>query len=168
MNTNTQFSNSDLRKALGTFGTGVTVVTTISEEREKIGVTANSFSSVSLEPAIVLWSLKKQSPSLKAFDVCGRFVVNVLSLEQRDWSQRFASSIPNKFESVSTIEGLEGLPVLSNCAAVFQCKTVERLEVGDHVLSLGQVQAYHHTEHPTLMFCRGKYVQSRELDALSN
>ena len=100
--------------------------------------------------------------------MCGRFVVNVLSLEQRDWSQRFASSIPNKFESVSTIEGLEGLPVLSNCAAVFQCKTVERLEVGDHVLFLGQVQAYHHTEHPTLMFCRGKYVQSRELDALSN
>lgn len=168
MNTKNQFETTDLRKALGSFGTGVTVVTTLSNQGEKIGVTANSFSSVSLEPAIVLWSLKKQSPSLQAFDDCGRFTINILSLNQIELSQRFASSIPNKFEAVDIEMGLEGLPVLRNCAAVFQCRTLERIEVGDHVLFLGEVQAYHYTQLPTLLFCGGKYIQGQELQMASH
>jgi flavin reductase (DIM6/NTAB) family NADH-FMN oxidoreductase RutF len=168
MNTKQQFDSTDLRKALGTFGTGVTVVTTLSRDKENIGVTANSFSSVSLDPAIVLWSLKKHSPSLQAFDDSGRFAVNVLTLEQMALSKRFASPIPNKFNTLEITQGLEGLPILRDCAAVFECKTIERLNFGDHILFLGEVQAYQHSHHQTLMFCRGKYVQGLELDTLSN
>ena len=78
----------DIRKALGNFGTGVTVVTTLGENGRKVGVTANSFNSVSLEPFIIVWSLLKTSPSLAAFDSCWRFVVNVLSVDQVDLSRR--------------------------------------------------------------------------------
>ena len=70
----------DLRQALGAFGTGVTVVTTLDQDGRPVGVTANSFNSVSLDPPIVLWSLRTTSPSLPAFDACGRFVINVLTL----------------------------------------------------------------------------------------
>jgi flavin reductase (DIM6/NTAB) family NADH-FMN oxidoreductase RutF len=88
MNTKQAFDRLDLRKALGSFGTGVTIVTTKSPDGRLIGVTANSFSSVSLDPAIVLWSLQKTSPSLAAYDDCGRFVINVLTLSQIEHSRR--------------------------------------------------------------------------------
>ncbi len=163
MNTKNQFLTTDLRKALGNFATGVTVVTTVSKEGQLVGVTANSFSSVSLEPPIVLWSLKKTSPSLDAFDHCGRFVINVLALTQTDLSKRFASPIPDKFSTVAYSEGIAGLPLIDNCVASFQCKTHQRIEAGDHILYLGEVQAFDHQDHPTLMFCKGKYMQGSEL-----
>ena len=155
---------ADFRKALGTFATGVTIVTTLSKDKQLVGVTANSFSSVSLDPPIVLWSLKKNSPSMEAFDHSGRFVVNVLSLAQTDLSKRFASPIPNKFESVAYREGIAGLPLIDNCAATFQCKLFNRVDAGDHIVFLGEVEAYEHHDHPTLMFCKGKYMKGSELE----
>src|SRR6218665_3033067 len=124
----------DLRQALGAFGTGVTVVTTLDPESRPVGVTANSFNSVSLDPPIVLWSLRNTSPSRGAFDACGRFVINVLTLEQVPLSRRFATPIPDKFQGVPHAAGQQGLPVLAECAAVFECRTEQRLEVGDHIL----------------------------------
>ena len=156
-----------LRQALGAFGTGVTVVTTLDQDGRPVGVTANSFNSVSLDPPIVLWSLRTTSPSLSAFDTCGRFVINVLTLEQVPLSRRFSTPIPDKFHGVPHAAGQQGLPVLADCAAVFECRTEQRLEVGDHILYLGRVEAYHHKPGPALLFCQGRYAQGvcLELDA---
>jgi flavin reductase (DIM6/NTAB) family NADH-FMN oxidoreductase RutF len=155
---------TELRKALGTFATGVTIVTTLTPDKQLVGITANSFSSVSLDPPIVLWSLKKSSPSLEAFDHNGRFVVNVLTENQKDLSTRFASSISDKFSSVLYAKGIDGLPLIDSCAATFQCKTYQRIEAGDHILFLGLVEAFEHHNHPTLMFCKGKYMKGTELE----
>lgn len=157
------FDSRDLRQALSAFGTGVTVVTTLDGEARPVGVTANSFNSVSLEPPIVLWSLRKSSPSLPAFDACGRFVINVLTLDQVPLSRRFASPVPEKFHEVAHAPGTHGLPVLAGCAAVFECQTAQRHEVGDHILYLGRVEAYHHRPGPALLFCQGRYAQGVSL-----
>jgi flavin reductase (DIM6/NTAB) family NADH-FMN oxidoreductase RutF len=149
----------DLRHALGSFATGVTVVTARHASGRLAGVTANSFSSVSLQPPVVLWSLGLRSPSLEVFDDAGRFVINVLSLAQRDLAQRFASKVSDKFAGVDHREGLMGLPVLSHCAATLECRTIERNEVGDHVLFLGEVEHYSYVRVAPLMFCQGSYQQ---------
>ena len=158
------FDPQDLRGALGRFGTGVTIVTTVSGQGVPVGVTANSFNSVSLDPPIVLWSLRTRSPSLAAFDEAGRFVVNVLAREQLALSRRFASSQTDKFSGVDFQPGLGGLPVLPHCAAVFQCRTEQRLEVGDHILFLGRVEAYEHRPGPTLLYCHGRYAEATALE----
>lgn len=162
-------SHRELRQALGSFGTGVTIVTTLSAAGRPVGMTANSFNSVSLDPPIVLWSLLKTSPSLQAFDDCGRFVIHVLTLDQLDLSKRFASPLPDKFEGVRFQAGLAGLPLIDDCASVFQCRTVQRLEVGDHILMLGEIEAYHHhLDRATLLYCRGQYAQGMRLEAATS
>lgn len=164
MTTQTPFDTTDLRRALGRFGTGVTIVSTLGADGVPVGVTANSFSSVSLDPPIVLWSLRRHSPSLAAFDSAGRFVINVLALDQLELSRRFASSLPDKFAGVECRPGVAGLPVLEGCAAVFECRTEQRLEVGDHILYLGRVEAYGHRLGPTLLFCQGRYAEGVALE----
>jgi flavin reductase (DIM6/NTAB) family NADH-FMN oxidoreductase RutF len=153
------FDKRDLRNALGSFGTGVTVVTSGNMQTRLVGVTANSFSSVSLEPPIVLWSLGSTSPSLDIFDATGRFVINILSLQQMDLSKRFSSNVQDKFEGIYFSKGLDGLPVLNDCVATIECKTIQRNVVGDHVLFLGQVEKYLYERKPTLLFCQGNYLQ---------
>ena len=159
MNTDTNFDRRDLRKAFSSFGTGVTIVTTKTHDNRLVGLTVNSFSSVSLEPAIVLWSLQKSSPNLEAFETGERFVINVLSQDQLDHSRRFASPIPNKFDGVAYRFGIEGLPVLDDCAAAFECRKLQSLEVGDHVLYLGQVEAYEYQHQAPLLFVQGDYAR---------
>ncbi|MBU6224892.1 MAG: flavin reductase family protein [Burkholderiales bacterium] len=158
------FDKRDLRNALGSFGTGVTVVTSGNKLSRLVGVTANSFSSVSLEPPIVLWSLVATSPSLDIFDETGRFVINILSLQQMDLSKQFSSNLANKFEGIDFDQGLGGLPVLKDCAATIECKTIQRNVVGDHVLFLGQVENYFYERKPTLLFCQGNYLQGAECE----
>ena len=165
MTTPSPLDTTDLRRALGRFGTGVTIVSTLDAQGAPVGVTANSFSSVSLEPPIVLWSLRRASPSLAAFDATGRFVINVLALEQVELSRRFASPVADKFAGVGHTRGLGGLPVVEGCAAVFQCRTEQRLEVGDHILFLGLVEAYGHQVGPTLLYCQGQYAQGVNLES---
>ena len=164
MKTQNPLDTTDLRKALGQFGTGVTIVSTLDAQGVPVGVTANSFSSVSLEPPIVLWSLCRVSPSLAAFDATGRFVINVLALEQVELSRRFASSVADKFAGVRHTRGLGGLPVVDGCAAVFECRTEQRMSVGDHILFLGLVEAYSHQVGPTLLYCQGQYAQGMNLE----
>lgn len=159
---------TDLRRALGRFGTGVTIVSTLDAQGLPVGVTANSFSSVSLEPPIVLWSLRRASPSLAAFDATSRFVINVLALDQLELSKRFASPVADKFVGVDHTKGLGGLPVVDGCAAVFECRTQQRLEVGDHILFLGLVESYGHQTGPTLLYCQGQYAQGVSLDLPSS
>lgn len=153
-----------LRRALGSFGTGVTVVSTLAPGGRLVGVTANSFSSVSLDPPIVLWSLNRRSPSLAAFDACGRFVINVLAVEQVVLSRRFATSQAGKFDGVAHHRGLGGLPVLHGAAATFECCTQQRVEVGDHILFLGRVEAFEHRHGAGLLYCHGRYARGVSLD----
>jgi len=155
-----KLDSRELRNVLGCFGTGVTVVTTLDNDGQKVGLTANSFSSVSLDPPIVLWSLSKQSKSVNAFMESSRFVINVLSMEQLPLSKQFSQPLDDRFIGVSSSEGLGSLPVLNDCAANIECRAVSSQEVGDHILFLGQIERYNYLEKETLLFCNGAYAKA--------
>jgi flavin reductase (DIM6/NTAB) family NADH-FMN oxidoreductase RutF len=153
----------DLRKAFGRFGTGVTVITTRTADGLRAGVTANSFNTVSLEPPIVLWSLSLRSPSLETFRSAGHFVVNVLTVEQLELSQRFSRPAVDKFAGVDFSDGIGDIPVLAGCAATIECAVLNEHVLGDHVLFLGQVHRYAYEHAAPLLFFNGRYVQSMDL-----
>jgi flavin reductase (DIM6/NTAB) family NADH-FMN oxidoreductase RutF len=149
----------DLRRAFSRFGTGVTVITTRALAGPRLGLTVNSFNTVSLEPPIVLWSLSAKSPSLAAFRSAGRFVVNVLALDQLELSQRFARPAPDKFAGLECSEGLGGMPLINGCVATIECSTLSAQEVGDHVVFFGQVERYAYEHAAPLLLCNGQYIQ---------
>lgn len=146
------------RSALGTFATGVTVVTTRSEESGDVGLTANSFNSVSLDPPMVLWSLAKTSKALNTFMTAPYFAVHVLASDQEALSTRFARAGTDKFADLPIDRGVGAIPLLTDCSARFQCRTAFRYEGGDHMIFVGQVEAFDHCEHPPLVFHAGRYA----------
>lgn len=146
-----------LRTALGRFATGVTIVTCTDAEGRFVGLTANSFNSLSLEPPLVLWSLRKSSPSLAAFLAAPRFAVNVLAEAQVDLSRRFAAPVVDRFAEGAWAIGAHGAPVLAGCAAVFECESVSRQPAGDHHLFIGLVLACTESTLPPLVFQGGHY-----------
>ena len=148
----------ELRQAFGAFATGVTIVTTRFEGK-RFGVTANSFSSVSLDPPMVLWSLSRGSSSFAAFENAPAFAVHILAADQQDLSNRFASKGIDKFEGLDTTEGLGGAPLLPECAARFECRTVYRYEGGDHLIFVGEIAALDHAPSDPLLFHGGKYAK---------
>lgn len=148
------------RRALGSFPTGVTVVTARAPSGEIVGVTANSFNSVSLDPPLVLWSLDKEARSLAAFRTAGFFAVNVLGAGQFDLSKRFAHRQGDKFAGVEVDAGAGGCPLLEGCVARFQCRTEQMIDGGDHVIFVGRVLEFDHdTDAPALAFYRGRYCR---------
>ncbi len=154
-------STADLfRKALGQFPTGVVVVTTIRPDGHPVGLTVNSFNSVSLEPPMVLWSLQRHSPSLRAFIDAGRFAVSVLSHGQQTLSRRFANRhIVDKFDGVELMQTESGLPVLAQSVAYFECDRHTHTTVGDHELFVGLVRRFGQaSELDPLLFVRGNYT----------
>jgi flavin reductase (DIM6/NTAB) family NADH-FMN oxidoreductase RutF len=153
----------DLRQAFGSFGTGVTVITTRAQDGTRAGVTANSFNTVSLDPPIVLWSLSLRAPSLETFRSAGHFAVNVLTLAQLDLSRRFSQPAADKFAGVAFSDGFGGVPVIEGCAATLECAVVDEHVVGDHVLFLGQVQRYSYEQAAPLLFLKGRYMQGLDL-----
>ncbi len=165
ISSNSYVDSGDLRQAFGRFGTGVTVVTTRSPDGSRVGVTVNSFNTVSLQPPIVLWSLSATSPSLKSFQTAGHFVVNVLTLDQLELSRRFARPAEDKFAGVAFSDGLRGVPMLAGCAATIECAVVNEQVVGDHVLFLGQVERYAYAQAAPLLYFNGKYIQGMDLTA---
>jgi len=146
-----------LRTALGRFATGVTIVTCADADGRFVGLTANSFNSLSLDPPLVLWSLRETSPSMAAFLVAERFAVNVLAEAQVDLSRRFAASMPDRFGDGAWALGEMGAPVLAGCAAVFECETVGHQPAGDHRLFIGRVLACTESALPPLVFQGGHY-----------
>lgn len=146
------------RDALGHFATGVTVITTRDADDKPVGVTVNSFSSLSLEPPLILWSLAKKSYSLDAFERHPAFAVHVLASDQRHLSDRFARAGTDKFADLAIDEGFGGAPLLGDCAAVFQCSTEHRYDGGDHIIMVGRVQQFTTAERPPLLFYRGRYA----------
>ncbi|MDO9094604.1 MAG: flavin reductase family protein [Rubrivivax sp.] len=146
-----------LRSALGRFTTGVTVVTCCDAQGRFVGLTANSFNALSLEPPLVLWSLRSASPSMAAFEAAPRFAVNVLAEAQVELSRRFASRTEDRFAEGVWALGEHGAPVLAGSAAVFECETVSHQVAGDHRLFIGQVLACQEAALPPLVFQAGHY-----------
>tara|TARA_R110000787_G_scaffold49114_4_gene118016 strand:- start:497 stop:1480 length:984 start_codon:yes stop_codon:yes gene_type:complete len=161
----TEFDSMQFRRALGTFATGVTIITARSADGEPVGVTANSFSSVSLEPPLVLWSLAKTALSLAVFQGAEYFAIHILAAEQQDLSNRFASRGENKFANLNVKQGLGDTPLLECCSARMQCKTVHQYEGGDHIIFVGEVVELATSEAPPLVFQAGKYsLAARKAD----
>jgi 3-hydroxy-9,10-secoandrosta-1,3,5(10)-triene-9,17-dione monooxygenase reductase component len=148
----------DFRRALGTFVTGVTIITTRRPNGDFAGLTANSFSSVSLSPPLVLWSLSLFAPSLPAFQESPYFSINILAADQEHLSQKFSRSAPDKFAGVDVRHSIGGVPLIEGAAASFTCRNEFRYYGGDHVIFLGAVLAYEYSERLPLVFGRGRYV----------
>ncbi|HSW11845.1 MAG TPA: flavin reductase [Solimonas sp.] len=162
------FDPRELRATLGTFTTGVTIITARSADGTPVGVTANSFNSVSLDPPMVLWSLAKNSRSLAAFDEAGHFAVHILSAGQEELSNRFAKGGTDKFSGVDTGDGAGGVPLLAGCTARLQCRTSFKYEGGDHIIFVGEVVAFDRSGLPPLVFQSGKYaVATRKTDTVA-
>ncbi len=134
------FSPQEFRTALGMFATGVTIVTACTAEGKVIGLTANSFNSVSLDPPLVLWSLSQAAASLPAFRAGSHYAINVLAAEQKMLAERFALKGLDRFAGVSFVQGTGGAPLLVGAAATFECFNRSRYEEGDHVIFVGEVE----------------------------
>lgn len=152
------YDPKDFRRALGMFGTGVTIVTTRADNGEPIGITANSFNSVSLEPPMVLWSLAKNARSLDAFQSAQTWNVHILSNEQEALSNRFARAGEDKFAGVALDSAPDQAPLLPHCSARFQCKTAFRYDGGDHIIFVGEVTHYDANPYPPLLYVTGGYA----------
>jgi flavin reductase (DIM6/NTAB) family NADH-FMN oxidoreductase RutF len=147
-----------LRVALGRFATGVTVVTTCSPDGKCEGLTVNSFSSVSLDPPLILWSLRRDAPSLSSFMTAGRFAINVLESQQHVLSQHFSRPALQKFDGIAHERGLGGCPILPDCVANFECRTETTIEGGDHIIFIGRIERLRHQDGHPLIFSAGKYL----------
>ncbi|MEE1866026.1 MULTISPECIES: flavin reductase family protein [Pseudomonas] len=155
---NIGFDPQAFRNALGTFTTGVTIITTQAEDGSPVGITANSFNSVSLNPPLVLWSLSKKARSLPVFSTGKHWNVHVLSTEQESLSGRFATQGEDKFAEIQFDSGISEAPLLQDCTARFQCRTAFQYEGGDHVIFVGEVLAFDHSERAPLAFQSGQYA----------
>src|ERR1700738_1430398 len=147
----------DFRDALGTYATGVTIITAAGADGKPYGITCNSFASVSLNPPLVLWSLVLYSSSLSVFQNASHFAVNVLGASQQALADKFARSSDDKFASVEWTPGLGNAPLLADTVANFQCRAAGRYYGGDHVIFLGAVEAYAYNRQEPLLFPRGGY-----------
>lgn len=147
----------ELRAALARFATGVTIVTCLDAQGRRVGLTCNSFNALSLDPPLVLWSLRRRSPSLAAFVAATHFAVNVLAEAQIDLSRRFAHAGGDRFATGAWQRGLGGAPRLDGAASCFECQTVSHQDAGDHVLFIGRVRRLARSAHAPLLFHGGHY-----------
>jgi len=158
------FSAAQFRAALGTFATGVTVVTGRDANGVRIGLTANSFNSVSLSPPLVLWSLARAAGSLPAFYRGSHYAINILAADQRELAERFASKDVDRFAGLKLREGSGGAPIIEGAAAVFECFNRSRYEEGDHVIFVGEVERCERREGAQpLIFHGGRYFSELPL-----
>ncbi|MEZ5923678.1 MAG: flavin reductase family protein [Hyphomicrobiaceae bacterium] len=151
-------SDREFRAALGCFATGITIITSVGPRQELLGNTVNSFTSVSLDPPLILWCMGRHALSLKSYLSTDQFVVNILAEDQIALSARFARSKEDKWAGVAYETGVLGCPVLTGAAAYFECKTRHTYMGGDHVIFVGEVvaAAFDHERTP-LAFHQGKY-----------
>jgi flavin reductase (DIM6/NTAB) family NADH-FMN oxidoreductase RutF len=154
----------DFRRALGTYATGVTIITAAGTDGKPYGLTCNSFASVSLNPPLVLWSLVIYSSSLNIFQNASHFAVNVLGVSQEPLANKFSKSSDDKFIGVAWTPGLGGAPILADSVANFQCRAAGRYYGGDHIIFLGAVEAYAYNGREPLLFARGGYGRFESAD----
>ena len=156
-----EFDKRAFRTALGSFATGVTIITARGANGKLAGLTVNSFASVSLDPPLVLWSLSLYSPALAVFQHCSHYAINVLAADQIELSDHFAKpTIENADDKFSTLKfdaGSGGAPLLPGCCARFECRNETRHPGGDHLIFIGQVEKYSCEERAPLLFQGGRY-----------
>lgn len=146
------------RKALGSFATGITVVTVRGPGDVVLGMTVNSFSSVSLDPPLVLWCLDKSAALFPIIEKCDAFCVSVLSEAQEDISNRFAVAHQHETDGLALTSGATGVPYLSESPTNFQCSVHAQHEAGDHLIIVGRVQAFEvMSDAKPLLYYKGAY-----------
>lgn len=155
-----EFDIQGFRQALGSFTTGVTIITANAPDGTPIGLTANSFNSVSLDPPMVLWSLAKTSLSVDAFNQAENWNVHVLSQHQQDLSNTFAARGEDKFKDITLDEGVTPAPLIPDCSARFQCKNIVTHDGGDHLIFIGEVLSFDQQALPPLVFQQGQYAMT--------
>ena len=158
MTNSKDFDGRDLRRAFGNFATGVTIVTTLDAAGNPCGFTANSFTSVSIEPPLLLVSIAKTAYGCEVFTSSQGFAVNILARDQRELSNRFAASGADKFANLDWQGKASGSPIVDGVVAWFDCAHHEQVDAGDHVILIGRVLDYAYNTHTPLGFCRGAYV----------
>lgn len=154
------FDQKEFRNACGAFATGITVVTTMGPDGEPVGMTANSFSSVSLDPPLVLWSVGNHAGSFDIFSKAEHYAVHILHKDQEELSNLFASRGEDKFGNIDWSKGELGSPLLPDYAVRFQCKMEHVYPGGDHNILVGRVVAYDDrgAEEP-ILFYKGRYAK---------
>lgn len=153
------FDPKNFRRALGKFATGVTVVTAIDGNNEKLGVTASSFNTVSIDPPLILWSVDKNAYSAEVFKNAEHFVVNVLANSQIGISNQFARRGEDKFAGIECTEGIGKVPKIDGAVACFECRTWNIYEGGDHHIIVGEVMDFQYDEaRNSLVFHNGRYA----------
>ena len=140
------FSQREFRASLAMFATGVTIVTARTPGGGLIGLTANSFNSVSLTPPLVLWSLSQAASSMAALSKGSHYAINILAADQQALAERFASKRDDRWQDVAFTEGVSGAPLLNGAAASFECFNRSRYQEGDHVIFVGEVERCTHRE----------------------
>ena len=155
-----QHDARDFRNALGCFPTGVCLVTTLGPDGRPAGLTINSFSSVSLDPPMILWSLARTASSAPVFRDAEYFVINILGVQDQALSSHFAKSGPDKFAAFAARfqPGLGGAPTLQGAVATFECHSRHRYYGGDHIIVIGVVERYAHSDGRPVVFHRGRYA----------
>nr|WP_321979968.1 flavin reductase family protein [uncultured Cohaesibacter sp.] len=148
---------TEFRKALGRFATGIAIVTTMDDRDAPMGLTVNSFNSVSLDPPLVLWSLDKSSNQMDAFCNSGFYGVSILAHDQQMASNLFAAMAEDRFEKVQWSAGQTGAPLIDGALARIDCKTEQIIEGGDHVILLGRVVDIAVSEGDPLVYYGGGY-----------
>ena len=158
------FSAREFRASLGMFATGVTIVTARTAAGELVGLTANSFNSVSLDPPLVAWSLGLRSLSLHAFRRGSHYAINVLAAEQQELALRFAAPVGDRWAGVAWHPGVAGAPLIEGAVAHFECFNRSRHDEGDHVLFIGQVEhCAHRPGAAPLLFHGGRFYTEHPL-----
>lgn len=158
------FSQAEFRSALGMFATGVTIVTARAANGRLVGLTANSFNSVSLHPPLVLWSLSQAAASLTVFSAGSHYAINVLAAEQQELARRFAAKGVDRWAGVAYTEGHGGAPLLAGAAATFECFNRSRYDEGDHVIFVGEVErCTHRAGASPLLYHGGKFYAEHPL-----
>lgn len=150
-----RFQPQELRRALGQYATGVAVITARGADGRRVGMTANSFTSVSMDPPLVLWCPGKNAPSLPAFTEATHFAVNVLGADQEHLCRQFSTPATDKFAELELVEGKGGTPVLPGALASFECRTVQCLDAGDHLVVLGEIESFEAPGGAPLVFHAG-------------
>lgn len=153
------FDATTFRRTLGMFATGIAIVTARNGRGEPIGLTINSFNSVSLAPPLVVWSLANSSALREDLEACEYYAINILAADQEDLSNRFASRNGDRFAGLRWEEGLGGAPLLEGCCAVFEVRNSQRLPGGDHVVFISEVVRCDRSEQAPLVFFNGQYRQ---------
>ncbi|HZG70864.1 MAG TPA: flavin reductase family protein [Chondromyces sp.] len=149
-----QESGDVFKQIMGSYPTGVTIITTTDEKGNPVGLTVNSFASVSLDPLLVLWCLDRRSTSLDTFKKSAGFAVHVLAADQHELCWAFAGKDPDRFSKANWSVSNNNVPIISGSLGVMECKTVQMIDAGDHIIFVGQIIDINKQEKEPMLYFR--------------